>query len=265
MRKEMTTLLSKDIDDFSRRDLKYNGKTKPVLTLGESGPAVIVIHEVFGFTPPVARFCRWLAASGLRVYAPILLGRPDATNEAKISLTKMVGLCVSREFHLFKTGASSPIVEWLRPLAAQAHEECGGKGVGVVGMCLTGGFALSMAVDPVVRMPILSQPSMPASDHGQLDISPADLAKVQARIRDDGLVVRGYRFEGDRLCRPARFEALQAALGDGFVGTSFPDSAGNPRGMVPPHSVFTGDLIDAAGEPTRAAVDEVIAHLKSAL
>ena len=70
MGKEMTTLLSTDIDDFSRRDLKYNGKTKPVLTLGESGPADIVIHEIFGFTPPVARFCRWLAAAGLRVYAP---------------------------------------------------------------------------------------------------------------------------------------------------------------------------------------------------
>jgi hypothetical protein len=117
----------------------------------------------------------------------------------------------------------------------------------------------------VVKVPILSQPSMPANDQSQLDISPADLAKVQARIQDEGLVVRGYRFEGDRLCRPERFKALQAALGDGFVGTSFPDSAGNPGGMVPPHSVFTGDLIDAAGEPTRAAVDEVIAHLKSAL
>ena len=92
MGKEMTTLLSTDIDDFSRRDLKYNGKTKPVLTLGESGPAVIVIHEVYGFTPPVARFCRWLAASGLRVYAPILLGRPDASNRAKPSLGMVAGL-----------------------------------------------------------------------------------------------------------------------------------------------------------------------------
>lgn len=261
----MTTLLGTDIDDFYRRDLKFNGKTKPVLTLGASGPAVVVIHEVYGFTPELARFCRWLAEAGLRVYAPILLGRPDASNEAKVSLRQIAGLCVSREFHLFKTGAASPVVEWLRPLAALAHEECGGKGVGVVGMCLTGGFALSMAVDPVVLAPILSQPSMPPRNQAQLDISPGDMAKVQARVRDEGLMVRGYRFEGDRLCRPARFEALQAALGDGFAGTSLPDSAGNPQGMVPPHSVFIGDLIDRAGEPTRAAVDEVIAHLKSVL
>ena len=261
----MTTVLRHDIDDFSRRDLKFNQKTKPVLTLGDFGPAVIVIHEVYGFTPELARFCRWVAEAGFRVYAPILLGRPDAHNEAKVTLRQIIGLCVSREFHLFKTGASSPIVDWLRPLAALAHQECGGKGVGVVGMCLTGGFALSMAVDPVVLAPVLSQPSMPPRKPDQIDISAADMAKVQARVRDEGLRVRGYRFEGDDLCRPARFEALQAALGPGFVGKSFADSVANPDGRTPPHSVFTGDLIDAEGQPTRAAVDEVIAHFKAVL
>ena len=233
--------------------------------MGDSGPAVIVIHEVYGFTPEVARFCRWLAQAGLRVYAPILLGQPNASNEAKLSLGRMVGLCVSREFHLFKTGASSPIVDWLRPLAALAHEECGGKGVGVIGMCLTGGFALSMAVDPVVLAPILSQPSMPAGKHDQIDISPSDMTKVQGRVQNEGLKVLGYRFDGDDLCRPARFQALQAALGPGFVGKSFDDSVANPDGRKPPHSVFTGDLIDAEGQPTRAAVDEVIAHFKAVL
>jgi dienelactone hydrolase len=261
----MSTRLRTDIDDFSRRDLEFNQKTKPVLTLGGSGPAVIVIHEVYGFTPEVARFCRWLADAGLRVYAPILLGQPNAQNAAKITLGKIVGLCVSREFHLFKTGASSPIVDWLRPLAALAHEECGGRGVGVIGMCLTGGFALSMAVDPVVLAPVLSQPSMPPGKHDQIDISPSDLAKVQARVREEGLKVLGYRFDGDDLCRPAKFEALGSALGKGFVGTYFPDSVANPEGRKPPHSVFTGDLIDAAGQPTRKAVDEVIAHFKAVL
>ena len=261
----MTTSLRTDIDDFSRRDLKFNEKTKPVLTLGQSGPAVIVIHEIFGFTPELARFCRWLAAAGLRVYAPILLGRADAHNQAKVKLGQIIGLCVSREFNLFKTGASSPVVDWLRPLAQLAYQECGGKGVGVVGMCLTGGFALSMAVDPVVLAPIMSQPSMPPRDQTQLDISSADIAKVQARVKAEGLTVRGYRFDGDDLCRPARFEALQAALGPGFVGTSLADTAANPLGRTPPHSVFTHDLIDADGQPTRAAVDEVIAHLKATL
>lgn len=261
----MSTSLHTDIDDFSRRDLEFNQKTKPVLTLGTSGPAVIVMHEIFGFTPEVARFCRWLADAGLRVYAPILLGQPNADNDARLTVGKVVGLCVSREFHLLKTGASSPIVDWLRPLAALAHEECGGKGVGVVGMCLTGGFALSMAVDPVVLAPVLCQPSMPPFHPDQIDISPTDLAKVQARVQDEGLKVLGYRFDGDKLCRPARFKALKTALGGAFVCKSFKDSDGNPDGRKPPHSVFTGDLIDAAGQPTRKAVDEVIAHFKAVL
>jgi hypothetical protein len=106
---------------------------------------------------------------------------------------------------------------------------------------------------------------MPPGKHDQIDISPSDLAKVQARVREEGLKVLGYRFDGDDLCRPAKFEALGSALGKGFVGTYFPDSVANPEGRKPPHSVFTGDLIDAAGQPTRKAVDEVIAHFKAVL
>jgi hypothetical protein len=45
--------------------------------------------------------------------------------------------------------------------------------------------------------------------------------------------------------------------------------AGNPAGMKargkPPHSVFTGDLIDATGQPTRAAADEVVAFFRRTL
>ena len=255
--------LTTDIADFTRRDLTFGGKTKPVLTIGESGPAVIVIHEVFGFTPTLARFCRWLVDAGFRVYAPILLGTPDATNEEKISQRRLLGLCVSREFNLFRTGKSSPIVEWLKPLAHQAHAECGGPGVGVIGMCLTGGFSLSMAVDPVVLAPVLSQPGMPVTKAAGLDISPADLAKVKVRTRDEGLEIQGYRFDGDPLSKAEKFTTLRREFGDAFTGIEISASAGNPNSPLaragrPPHSVFTGDLIDAEGEITRSAVMEVI-------
>ncbi|MCW3847775.1 dienelactone hydrolase family protein [Sphingomonas sp. LB-2] len=257
------------IADFTRRDMRFAGRTRPVLCLGEAGPAVIVIHEVYGFTAPLTRFCGWIAQAGMRVYAPILRGRPDDSNPQRTGLADILELCVSREFTLFRTGRSSPVVDWLRPLAKQAHEECGGPGVGVIGMCLTGGFALSMAVDPVVLAPVLAQPSLPVLNHDALDISPADLDRVKARARDDGLTLRGYRFEKDSLCRAARFETLEREFGTAFTGTTLPDSAGNPGGMhaegKPAHSVFTRDLIDAAGEPTRAAADEVIAFFKSKL
>lgn len=256
------------IADFTRRDMTFLGRTKPVLCLGDSGPAVIVLHEIYGFTTPLARFCRWIAAEGMRVYAPILRGKPDDSNPQRTGLGDVLSLCVSREFTLFRTGRSSPVVDWLKPLAKQAHAECGGPGVGVIGMCLTGGFAMSMAVDPVVLAPVLAQPSLPALSHGALDISPRDLETVKARTRD-GLTLRGYRFEEDPLCRAARFETLTREFGSAFTGVTLPDSAGNPEGMKaeghPAHSVFTRDLIDAAGEPTRQAADEVIAYFKATL
>jgi hypothetical protein len=265
----MTDLLSADIADFVRRDFTFGGKTKPVLCIGDRGPAVIVIHEIFGFTPSLARFCRWVAAAGMRVYAPILLGTPDAQNREKTGVRDILRLCVSREFTLFRTGRSSPVVDWLKPLAQQAHAECGGPGVGVIGMCLTGGFALSMAVDPVVLAPVLSQPSMPVGKPGALDISAADLAVVKQRACNEGLTLRGYRFEGDTLARHEKFVTLGKTFGAAFIGKELPDSAGNPAGMIgegkPPHSVVTRDLIDAAGEPTRAAADEIIGHFKAVL
>ncbi|MGJ3648880.1 dienelactone hydrolase family protein [Sphingomonas sp. GlSt437] len=262
--------LSTDISDFTRRDFTFNGKTKPVLTLGDAGPAVIVIHEVYGFTPPLARFCRWIADAGMRVYAPILLGTPDAGNPAVITRGRILHLCVSREFTILRSNRSSPIVDWLKPLARQAHAECGGPGVGAIGMCLTGGFALSMAVDPVMLAPALSQPGMPPRDAPALDISAADLACVKARTEQEGLEIRGYRFAGDPLSRPEKFETLRTVFGSSFKGTELPDSAGNPdsplgRAGRPPHSVMTGDLIDAPGQPTRAAADDVIAFFKTRL
>jgi len=260
--------LTPDIADFKRRDLALLGKTKPVLVTGTTGPAVIVIHEIYGFTPTLARFCRWVRDAGFRVYAPILFGEPDATNAEKPSITRIASLCISREFTILRANKSSPVTDWLRALARLAHEECGGPGVGAIGMCVTGGFALSMALDPVVLAPVLAQPGAPAFSQAALDVAPADLERVQARARE-GLELRGYRFEGDTLCQAPRFATLRNAFGAAFTGTELPDSAGNPDGMKargkPPHSVFTGDLIDAPGQPTRVAADEVIAFFRRIL
>ncbi len=260
--------LTTDISDFKRRDLSLLGKTKPVLVTGAGGPAVIVVHEIYGFTPTIARFCRWLRDAGFRVYAPILFGEPNAGNPEQPSVTRILSLCISREFTILRANKSSPVTDWLRALARLAHEECGGRGVGAIGMCVTGGFALSMALDPVVLAPVLAQPGVPALSPAGLDIASADLERVQARARE-GLELRGYRFESDTLCQAPRFATLRKAFGTAFTGTELPDSAGNPDGMKargkPSHSVFTGDLIDAPGEPTRAAADEVIGFFRRVL
>ncbi len=260
--------LTSDTSDFARRDVALLGKIKPVLVTGSRGPAVVVIHEIYGFTPTLARFCRWVRDAGFRVYAPILFGKPDAGNPEEPSLARIAALCISREFTILRANRSSPVTDWLRALARLAHQECGGPGVGAIGMCVTGGFALSMALDPVVLAPVLAQPGVPALSSAALDIAPSDLKKVVGRTQQ-GLKLRGFRFVGDELCKAQRFSTLRRTFGEAFDGTELPDSAGNPAGMKargkPPHSVFTGDLIDAPGQPTRAAVDEVIAFFRATL
>jgi dienelactone hydrolase len=236
-----------------------------VLTTGAIGPAVIIIHEVYGFTPTLARFCRWIRDAGFRIYAPVLFGSVNTNNAEQIRLSRLLGLCISREFYLFAAGKSSPVVEWLKELARLAHRECGELGVGAVGMCLTGNFALAMAVEPDVLAPVVAQPGLPSHKPAAVDVSASDLTIVHGRVEREGLLVRGYRFEGDKFCRAERFETLKRELGKGFVGTTLPDSTANPKGRKPPHSVFTTELIDASGQPTRAAVNEVIGFFRERL
>jgi dienelactone hydrolase len=152
------------------------------------------------------------------------------------------------------------VTAWLRALAAHALPVCGGRGVGAIGMCFTGNFALSLMLEPAVRAPVLSQPSLPLLKRGGLHIAPDELARVRERMERDDLTVLAYRFEGDPFCRAERFAAYQDALGDRFVGRVLPDEAANPEGRkrMPPHSVVTLHLVDREGEPTREALDEIL-------
>ncbi|WP_319797348.1 dienelactone hydrolase [Nitrobacter sp.] len=180
--------------------------------------------------------------------------------------------CVSAELRAFQAKASSPVTKWLRALARFTHAESGGPGVGAIGMCFTGNFALTMMLEPVMLAPVLSQPSLPLNDPAGLEISPDELAAVRARLERDDLSVLAYRFEGDQVCRAERFAAYAAKLGDQFVGRTLPDTAANMdtppffAQHVPfPHSVTTVNLIDSQGEPTAEARDEIIAFFKQRL
>ena len=176
--------------------------------------------------------------------------------------------CISAEFRAFAANESSPVTRWLRALARVAHEQCGGPGVGAVGMCFTGNFALSMMLEPAVVAPVLCQPSLPLDELAGIQIAPGEVASVRERLERENLTVLAYRFEGDRFCTAQRFAAYAEALGSRFVGKVLPSEAANPD--PPPffkhvvgcaHSVVTAHLIDAAGEPTLAARDEILAFL----
>lgn len=259
------------LEDFNRREITLDGLTKVVYVAG-TGPAVIVMTEMPGISPHVARFARWVRDAGLTVYMPSLFGRDGAVPTVEDGVAVFKKVCVSAEFRALAANQTSPVTIWLRALAKFAHGECGGPGVGAIGMCLTGNFALSMMLEPSMLAPVLAQPSLPLNEPGALEISPEDLVKVRERLDRDDLKVLAYRFEGDKICRAQRFAAYSEALGDRFVARILPDSAANTdvppffATHVPyPHSVVTAHLIDEVGQPTMAAKDEILSFFVTKL
>jgi dienelactone hydrolase len=255
------------LDDFERRDLTFLGRTKTVFVSGK-GPAVIVMAEIPGIYPHVSRFARWVREAGFTVFMPNLFGRPGRTISLPRGLATMAGCCISREFRAFAANQSSPVIDWLRALAAHAHPRCGGRGVGAIGMCFTGNFALAMMLEPAMLAPVLSQPSLPLFQPAGMHIAPEELAAVKARMEREDLTVLAYRFAGDPFCRAECFAAYQEALGDRFVGRVLPDACANREGAgarMKPHSVVTAHLVDRAGEPTRQALDEILGFFRQRL
>lgn len=251
------------LDGYDETTFTFEGKTRRVFRRGE-GPAVIVIAEIPGITPLVADFGRRVAEAGFTAVLPSLFGTPGKEASPGYIAQSIGFACVSKEFATWATNKTSPATVWARALARHEHERCGGPGVGVVGMCLTGNFALAMMVDPVVAAPVLSQPSLPFALNGafrrDVNLSPEDLATVKQRCADEpDLCVLGLRFTGDRMAPPERFARLREELGDSFVGVEIDSSKGNPHGIrTMAHSVLTDDLVDEPGHPTRDALDQVL-------
>ena len=260
-----------DMADFKARSVTIGDITKRVLMSGE-GPAVIIMAEMPGIGPQVLRFARWVRERGLSVYLPSLFGRDGAVPDAAEAATIFRAACISAEFRALGDGRSSPVSDWLRGLARLAHAERGGPGVGAIGMCFTGNFAISLLVETAVVAAVVAQPALPLDEPAAIDSTPEELAAVRKRIEAENIGIPAYRFAGDAFCRAERFAAYAEALGPRFEPHVLPDDSANSEvppftaAFVPtPHSVFTAHLIDAEGQPTAAARDEVLQYFENAL
>lgn len=260
--------MADELHGYEKTSFTALGSTKVVYRMG-SGPAVIVISEMPGITPDVANFGRKVAAVGCTTVMPHLFGHDGRPPSSGYIAGSFAQACISREFSVLAKKRSSPATDWLRALAKDEHVRCGGPGVGAVGMCFTGGFALAMMVDDIMVAPVLSQPSLPlpisAGHRRDLGITDADLAKVKARAAS-GTCLLGLRFTGDKASPPERFAHLRHELGDAFVAVELDSSPGNPYGHPKSaHSVLTAHLDDRPGTPTREALDQVLAFFTDRL
>ena len=253
---------------FTETSFTDGGVTRAVYRRG-AGPGVVIMHEIPGITPQVAAFAERVADAGFTVFVPHLFGTPGKRFSIPYLAQQFARACVSREFAVMASRGSSPITTWLRALCRHVHAELGGKGVGALGMCLTGNFALALMVDPVVMAPVLSQPSLPfcigRERSAGLHLSDEDLATVKARVAA-GCPVLGLRFSADPLVPGARFARLREELGAGFEAVEIDSSRGNPHGIKRiAHSVLTLDLVDREGHPTRAALERVLGFFREQL
>lgn len=256
------------LEGFDRFTFSHDGDVRDVYRSG-AGPGVVVMHEVPGITPEVARFGRRVADAGFTAFLPHLFGTPGKPLSVPYALAGIVHCCISREFHVLAERGSSPITDWLRALCREAHRQCGGPGVGAIGMCMTGNFALALMVDETVLAPVLSQPSLPfgltRAKRAALHLSDADLAIVKQRTQA-GCPVLGMRFTADPMVPAERFATLRRELGDAFEAIEIDSGPGSPHGIPrSAHSVVTTDLVDETGHPTRAALDRVLSFFTERL
>jgi dienelactone hydrolase len=256
------------MEGFVRGSFTDGGKTREIYSIG-SGPGVVVIHEIPGITPEVAAFGRKVATRGMTAVLPVLFGMPGKSLTPRYAAAEFARVCISREIACLARRRSSPVTVWLRALCRDVHRQCGGPGVGVIGMCATGGFVLALLAEPSVMAPVLSQPSFPlpftAAHKADLGISPAELAVAKARCRE-GVSILGLRFSEDRFCRPERFHTLREEFHEAFEAIEIDSSPGNDFNIpIRAHSLLTADLVDQEGHPTQKALERVLSKFQQTL
>lgn len=246
--------MSDVLTGWTKDSFSAAGLTRDTYRRG-SGPGVVIVHEIPGITPKVTAFANEVVEAGFTVVMPSLVGTPGKDVSVGYGVSSMLKVCVSKEFTNWALNETSPVIAYLRATARALHNEVGGPGVGAVGMCFSGGFALGMMVDDIMIAPVLSQPSMPfiglsKTRNADLNLSPDDKIAVAQRAAD-GCQVLGLRFAGDRLVGD-RFASLRELLGDAFIAIELPSVHKSD------HSVLTEHRDDPS-------VAKVIAFLQSKL
>jgi dienelactone hydrolase len=254
-----------DLDGWTEGAFEADGIRHPVFEKG-AGPGVVLVPELPGMTPEVLGLAQHLVDSGFTVVVPSPFGTPGRASTLGYTAATVLRMCVSAEFRAFAIGASRPFSIWLRALARDLAARTPGRGVGVIGMCFTGNFALAAAVDDVVLAPVISQPAVPfplgrvrQADPG---VSSGELAVIRERVDRDGLCLVGLRFSEDPNVRPERFAAIRDALGDAFEVIALDSSPGNAGGFSRrAHSVLTDGVRETPGHPALRARERVVEFL----
>lgn len=258
-----------DLTGWTVAPFSAANQTHDVYRRGE-GPGVVLIPEMPGLHPGVLALGNHLVDNGFTVAAPSLFGVPGAPALRPGAIPVLLKGCVTKEFAAFATNGDRPVAHYLRALARDLNASTPGKGVGVIGQCFTGGFALAAAVDDSVLAPVLSQPSLPLpltpKQRRDPGLSEAELKIVERRAADDGLCALGLRFSQDPMSPGERFTTLKARLGDAFEVIEIDSGKGNEHGFSrAAHSVLTAEVREIDGHPAYEARKRLVQFLTQRL
>ncbi|HTQ16208.1 dienelactone hydrolase family protein [Mycobacterium sp.] len=258
-----------DLSGWTAAPFTGGGYTHDVYRKG-AGPGVVLIPEIPGIDPGVLGLGNHLVDNGFTVAIPSLFGEPGKPKSNGYILSSITRACVSREFAALALNKQRPVSLFLRALARDLNASTPGKGVGVIGECFTGGFALAAAVDDSVLAPVLSQPSVPfpltAAQRRDPGMSQAELTSVADRCASEGLCAIGLRFSEDKMAPGERFKTLKDRLGDAFEVIEIDSRPGNKGGFGRmAHSVLTDEVREVDGQPAYEARKRVVEFLTERL
>ena len=219
------------------------------------GPVVMIMQELPGIGPETLRLADKFCDEGFTVVLPHLFG---PLGKVAVGGNTVRVMCMRKHFRVFEKGESSPIVDWMRALCQRLRDDKKVKGVAVIGMCLTGNFAISLMADDAVLAATASQPSLPIYGMSDLHMSEQDVNEIKAGLDKKGPML-AFRFEKDVLCQAEKFESLDKAFNEGKERIRMRTLPG--RG----HAVLTIDFVDHDGHPTKDSFEEVLLYFRSAL
>jgi dienelactone hydrolase len=258
-----------DLSGWTPTPFTGAGYTHDVYRKG-AGPGVVLIPEMPGIHPGVLGLGNHLVDSGFTVAIPSLFGEPGKPVTVGYTAATLARVCVTKEFAALATNKQRPVALFLRALARDLNASTPGKGVGVIGQCFTGGFALAAAVDDSVLAPVLSQPSTPfpltGAQRRDPGLSESELATVADRCANEGLCAIGLRFSEDAMSPGARFSTLKQRLGDAFEVIEIDSRPGNKGGFGRmAHSVLTLEVREVDGQAAYEARKRVVEFLTERL
>lgn len=252
------------LEGFESFEFDVSGEQKRCVFFRGAGPGVLLMHELPGMSPQCVELARRISAAGYTVFLPLFFGRPGERSMANMRF------CIYGTFSYWANSVDTPLLDWLRALARQIHQRCGGNGIAAIGMCLTGGFALALLVEPSLMAAITAQPARPGKGRSgwkqKIDLSPAQWSASCERAKNERIPVLGLRFSNDSRCPPERFQTLAAGFSPHFEKFEIDSSPGNPHGLPPSaHSVLTEQFRDEPEHPTRMALERVLGFLDAQL